>query len=101
MMKAEAKPTGLFEAELHGEVTGFFPPSLRHQQPLPALLRPVLQKLTLCLTVNPQQPRTQRLVQPEEKIPVVVDKEKVVNPVQILLVLCLRVTEVNLLPCWS
>lgn len=96
-----AKPTGLFEAELHGEVTRFFSPSFCHQQPLPALLRSVLQQLALCLAVNPQQPRTQRLVQPEEEIPVVVDEEKVVNPIQILLVLCLGVTEVHLLPRWS
>lgn len=70
--------TGLFEAQLHGEVTGLFPPSLCHEQSLSALLRPVLQQLSLCLPVNPQQPRTQGLVQPQEEVPVVVDKEKVV-----------------------
>ena len=96
--KPVSELTGRFEAELHGEVTCLLPPALGHQQPLPALLRPVLQQLPLRLPVNPQQPRTQSLVQPQEEVPVVVDEEQVVDAVQLLLVLRLGVAQVHLLP---
>ncbi|TNN89275.1 hypothetical protein EYF80_000563 [Liparis tanakae] len=69
--------------------------------PLPALLGSVFQQLPLCLPVNPQQPRAQGLVQPQEEIPVVVDEEKVVDAVHLLLVFRFRVAQVDFLPGYT
>lgn len=77
--------TGLFEPQLHGEVSGLVSASLGHQEALCALFGAVLQQLSLSLSVHLQQPRAQSLVQPQEEVPVIVDEEQVVDAVLLLL----------------
>lgn len=72
--------TRLFKPKLDGRVVVFVPFEPEHL-PLPVALLQLLLDLPLGLGVQTQEARAQRLVQPQEDVPVVVGVEEVVGVV--------------------
>lgn len=87
--------TGLLESELNGWIVVLLLLESQHF-PLPVSLPHVLFDLSLCLPVQPKQTRTQRLVQSQEDVPVVVDVEEVIGVVTSTQLLRRRIAEQQL-----